>query len=173
MTNTSQAKLPEPCNGTEAVNGFSRTILPGPRARSDNRSVPRRRAPNLTGDQLEVIVRIIGRLPGKPTWADVIESVRKQLGTSYTRQALHTHKSILFAFQARKNGDSSKLKTRPVSARSKARQDRIRGLEEELERSRKREIALLEQYMRWSYNAHIYGLTEAMLDRPLPKIDRA
>ena len=135
--------------------------------------MPRRRAPNLAGDQLETIVRIIGRLPGKPTWADVIKAVRDQLGASYTRQALHMHKSVLLAFQARKGGDPSKPEIRPVSARSKAAQNKLRRLEDELERLRKRETALLERFMRWAYNAHAHGMTETMLDCPLPKIERA
>jgi hypothetical protein len=37
---------------------------------------------------------------------------------------------------------------------------------------KKKNAALLEQFVKWQYNAYKHGMTEAKLNEPMPMIDR-
>lgn len=54
----------------------------------------------------------------------------------------------------------------------KAAAERLERLEAENERLRQENEKILEQFVRWQYNAYARGLSERDLNRPLPTIDR-
>ena len=128
----------------------------------------RRRNPDLDADRITRIVRVISRLPGKPTWREVVEGVERELGAEYTRQALHAHEAVRAAYTARRNGAPAKPGSRPVSKALSAANGRVAASEARVEAARRREDALIETFARWLYNARAAGITQEVLDKPLP-----
>jgi hypothetical protein len=108
----------------------------------------RERAPNLTDENIQLIVLLLdGWDQTKLTWDLLIAQIQKQFKVRYTRQALDRHARISDAFQARKkllSGQDRRTKT-PSDAR-------IAALMAENERLRQENTNLLEQFRRWLYN---------------------
>lgn len=129
--------------------------------------MPRDRSPNLDGDQIAAIVRIVKCLPGQPTWQDVVEKVQAELGARYAWKALGRHDAVRLALRARRNGAPAR---RPSGKHGK--KDDTERLGAELKACRALNEALMERDARRSYNAYACGVTEEDLDRPLPRIDR-
>lgn len=61
---------------------------------------------------------------------------------------------------------------RVVSPELQVSLERIARLESENRRLESENERLLEQFVRWAYNAHTRGLDQYLLDRPLPHVDR-
>ncbi|MGN7496451.1 MULTISPECIES: hypothetical protein [Pseudomonas] len=116
---------------------------------------------------------IIDGWSGKLTWDLLIQSVARRLRGTYTRQALHKHERIRHAFTLRKKTLSISVgKKKAISPESQATNDRIARLEGENQRLQMENDRLLEQFVRWAYNAYSRGLDEQFLSRPLPAINR-
>ncbi|KAA0945770.1 MULTISPECIES: hypothetical protein [Pseudomonas] len=131
------------------------------------------RSRNLTPDAVEQIVSILDGWSGKLTWDLLIISVARRLRRTYTRQALHKHEWIKRAFMLRKQILSTSVGTRKVvSSEVQVANDRIARLEGENGRLKMENDRLLEQFVRWAYNAYSGGLDEQFLSRPLPVINR-
>ncbi|OOL34699.1 hypothetical protein [Pseudomonas sp. FSL W5-0299] len=131
------------------------------------------RSRNLTPDAVEQIVSILDGWSGKLTWDLLIISVARRLRGTYTRQALHKHERIKRAFMLRKQILSTSVGTRKVvSSEVQVANDRITRLEGENGRLQMENDRLLEQFVRWAYNAYSRGLDEQFLSRPLPVICR-
>lgn len=136
------------------------------------------RGKNIDDKVIEEIVGILDGWSTKLTWEKLIESIEKRLGSPYTRQALHQHERILSAFQDRKAAlaDKSKHPTKPARPRSAEEVEMLISRNERLQtenaRLKAENTRLLEQFVVWAYNAHIRGLSEEFLSRPLPTIDR-
>ncbi len=131
------------------------------------------RSRNLTPSAIEQVVSILDGWAGKLTWDLLIVAVSRHLRSTYTRQALHKHERIRHAFTLRKQA----LMDSPVSKKAatpelQAAADRIARLEGENQRLRMENDRLLEQFVRWAYNAFSRGLDEQFLSRPLPPTDR-
>jgi hypothetical protein len=136
----------------------------------------RRRAKNLNDDTIGLIVRVLDGWTGKLSWDLLIDALGQRLRTCYTRQALDKHARIKSAFQV------AKVRMRNVSAtepRSKLSAmdiavltQRFQRLEAEHSRLKRENDRLLEQFVTWSYNAHLKGLTKEYLNTPLPRVDR-
>lgn len=131
------------------------------------------RSRNLTPGAIEQIVSILDGWSGKLTWNLLIQSVARRLRVTYTRQALHKHERIRRAFSLRKKtifvSDEQK---KAISPESQATNERIARLEGENQRLQMENDRLLEQFVRWAYNAYSRGLDEQFLSRPLPPINR-
>ena len=124
------------------------------------------RSRNLTPDAIEQIVSILDGWSGKLTWDLLILSVARRLRGTYTRQTLHKHERIRRAFILRKQTLSTTVGVKKASSPElQVANERIARLEAENDR-------LLEQFVRWAYNAYIRGLDEQFLSRPLPIINR-
>ena len=129
-------------------------------------------ARHLTEHDIRVLIDFIDAWEGKLTWDGLCDAALEVFGFRPTRQTLNTHQAIKSAFLAKKKH----LKTgvlpskRPVSL-SMAEQ-RIRKLEGEVERYKFENEQLIEQFIRWQYNAQKRGVSKAMLDEHLPVIDR-
>ncbi|WDH22099.1 hypothetical protein [Pseudomonas chlororaphis] len=131
------------------------------------------RSRNLTTGAIEQIVSILDGWSGKLTWDLLIQSVARRLRGTYTRQALHKHERIKRAFILRKQILSTSVGTRKViSPELQVAKDRIARLKGENGRLQMENDRLLEQFVRWAYNAYSRGLDEQFLSRPLPIINR-
>ncbi|WP_124671729.1 hypothetical protein [Burkholderia cepacia] len=132
-----------------------------------------RRSPNLTADRIDSIVGIIRSWEGRLTWPALIKAVATQMRSTYTRQALYNQERIRVAFGVyRASSNINGIDKRPVSAALRASMERVQRLELENAELRKREELLLEQFVRWAYNAATRGLSEEFLNRPLPPLNR-
>nr|WP_269806379.1 hypothetical protein [Pseudomonas monteilii] len=110
---------------------------------------------------------------GKLTWDLLILSVARRLRGTYTRQTLHKHERIRRAFILRKQTLSTTVGVKKASSPElQVANERIARLEAENQRLRMENDRLLEQFVRWAYNAYIRGLDEQFLSRPLPIINR-
>ncbi|CAO3376400.1 hypothetical protein [Azospirillum argentinense] len=133
------------------------------------------RGPNLTGANLDRIVKAIDLLPDPISWNAVVETVRGVMGHEYTRQALNKHERIRTAFDARKRSAGSpaaKAADSPQGMTLRQAQQRIAKLEAENARLRLENERFLEKFSRWSYHAFSANLDEEFLDRPLPPVNR-
>jgi hypothetical protein len=133
-----------------------------------------RRSPNLTPQRVDAVVELIRGWEGRLTWPALVKAVGKKMHSTYTRQALFNQERIRVAYDTYRasNNTGTAGSGRPVSAALRAAQERNKRLEQELAEARARENLLLEQFVRWAYNAAIRGLTEDFLNQPLPPTNR-
>lgn len=134
-----------------------------------------RRERNLSDEDIVRIVEILDSWNGKLTWELFIAAIEKRLFARYTRQALHKHARIKDAFSHRKAALSNNGERPRKTASSPELQlalDRIDRLTGEVERLNAENTRLLEQFVRWAYNAHTRGLDEGFLNRSLPPVNR-
>lgn len=128
---------------------------------------------HLTDRKIEAIVEVIDGWSGKLTWDRLLEAIQPRVG-DYSRQALNNHTRIKSAFDHRKKalrgGVAKRFEDKPVELQ-KALQ-RIERLEAENQRISRENDQLLEQFVRWGYNAANKGMSEDQLNAALPEIDR-
>jgi len=132
------------------------------------------RSKNLDDQSIRKIVEILDGWSEDLTWDGLVEVVDRRLGQRYSRQALHKHERIKQAFTTRKTALASgrgvaKKVADPVLQMSL---DRLARVEAENERLKRESAALLEQFVRWTYNAGLKGLTLDVLNLPLPAVNR-
>lgn len=130
------------------------------------------RSPNLTPDRIDAVVEIIRGWDGRLTWPALIKAVAKKLYATYTRQALYKQERIRVAYEAYRETNDGTPGARPVPAALKASMERVQRLEQENAELKKREALLLEQFVRWAYNAASRGLSEDFLNQALPPTNR-
>ena len=131
-------------------------------------------ARHLTEVDVEQILSLIDGWQHDLKWDLLIKACEIDLGIKTTRQALSRKTRIKDAFNQRKralkyNGGS--YYARPNSLN--LAHERLDRLAQENERLKLENARLLERVIRWQYNAKIRGITQEMLDRPLPPQDHA
>lgn len=134
----------------------------------------RSRSKNLDDQAIEQIVHILDGWSGKLTWEALIEEISLRLRTRYTRQALHNHVRIKDAFAGRKKVLAVR-EIEEVEVESPELQHALQSiarLEAENERLKSENNNLLEQFVRWAYNAATRALDEKFLNQPLPYVHR-
>jgi hypothetical protein len=130
-------------------------------------------AKHLTKHDIQAILNIIlGFNEEKLTWEYVCDAAEKVVGKKPTRQSLYSNKAIREAYVARKKGLKVKEPTKPKPSSLKIAADRISRLENEVEILKRKNDALLEQFVIWQYNVYKHGLKDHQLNQPLPRIDR-
>lgn len=127
----------------------------------------------LRDKDIETVVSLLDGWSGPLTWDKLIFSIEIRLNLRVTRQALDRHKRIADAFKVTKRRlraatDDGKT----VSLEMRKMQERLSRLESENERLKMENNNLLEQFRRWSYNAHTKGLDEMFLNQSLPPVER-
>ncbi|WP_369989391.1 hypothetical protein [Pseudomonas xanthosomatis] len=136
----------------------------------------RGRAKNLNEDAIGVIVAVLDGWSGKLTWDLLIDVIERRLLVRYTRQALDKRARVKLAYQLAKQrvsgGASLKSKSKPSSVEVAVINQRLSRLEAENSRLKFENERLLEQFVTWSYNAYLKGLTKEYLGTPLPRVDR-
>jgi len=132
------------------------------------------RAKNIGDGDIGEIVSILDGWSGKLSWDLLISAIEKRNGNSYSRQALDKHERIKQAFVQRKKALSGavgeKRKSGPPEAQ--AAMERIQRLTAENERLNRENTSLLEQFVRWAYNASLFGIGQDKLNNPLPPVNR-
>lgn len=137
----------------------------------------RSRAKNLNDVDIGLIVNVLDGWSEKLTWNLLIEAIEKRIHVRYTRQALDRHARIKIAYQVAKERLSGVIRTNRTTQRLsptevRALTERVKRLEAESKRLSVENERLLEQFVTWSYNTHLKGLTKEYLNRPLPGVDR-
>jgi hypothetical protein len=131
-----------------------------------------RRSPNLTPEKIAVIVEVIRSWDGRLTWPGLVKKVFERTNAIYTRQALYKHEPIRIAYETHQEKGSAADAGRPAPAALQASTERVRRLEAENAELKKREALLMEQFVRWAYNASTRGITEDFLNQALPPTNR-
>jgi len=130
-------------------------------------------AKHLTIRDVEAILNIIHAHDNdKLTWEGICEAAEAVVGKKPTRQSLSANESIKDAYKAKKASLKLKTPSKPKPSSLTAAADRIARLQSENETLKRKNDALLEQFVIWQYNAYKYGVKEHQLNEPLPRIDR-
>ncbi len=124
--------------------------------------------------EIDAIVDRIRNWPKETiSWSDVCKIAESILGFRPSRQGMHQREPIREAFQAKKNNLRAKSKvTSPMPSSLAVASRRIGSLEAELSEVKAKNIRLNDCLQIWRYNAHLKGMTDALLNKPLPLIDR-
>lgn len=133
------------------------------------------RSRNLTAGDVELIVGLLDGWVGVLTWAKLIESVERRLFARYTRQTLYAHQRIQEAFKLckeRLDRAPRKPGERHVTPEVRLLMERMARRDAEVERLKEENQRLMEQFVVWLYNAQVRGISQAELERPLPRVDR-
>ena len=133
------------------------------------------RARNLDDAGIKDIVEILDGWSEKLTWDLFIEAINFRTHNKYTRQTLHKHERIKNAFELCKarlaDGDVAIRNVRSPELQKAL--ERIARLEAENKRLESENNQLLEQFVRWAYNAYTRGLDSQFLNQPLPPVNRS
>ena len=134
-----------------------------------------RRSRNLDDAAISEIVGIVDGCTGPLSWKRLIEAIEELTRVRYTRQALNNHARIKLAFSVRRES----LKATGIPMRVNTATPELAALrqvnarrEAEIDRLKAENARLLEQFVRWSYNANNRGVGEEVLNRPLPDVNR-
>lgn len=129
-------------------------------------------AKHLTARDIELLVGLIDGWNDKLTWDALCDEAASLIGTKPTRQTLNAHPAVKSAFSDKKTQLKTGLKPTKRPQSLAIAEQRINRLESENQRLKAENDRLLERFIRWQYNAQKRGLSHAVLDEPLPKIDR-
>jgi hypothetical protein len=133
------------------------------------------RAKNLSDSDIAKIVEVLDGWSGRLSWELLIDAIEKRMFSRYARQTLFKHGRIKDAFSLRKaalaqSGDRPRKSA--SSPEMQVAMDRIERLTAENQRLEAENTRLLEQFVRWTYNAGNRNLDQTFLDQPLPRVDR-
>lgn len=129
-------------------------------------------AKHLTARDIELLVGLIDGWNGKLTWDAVCDEAKGLIGTRPTRQTLNAHARIKSAFGDKKAQQKAGFKPKKRPESLAIAEQRIRRLDSENQRMKAENNRLLERFVRWQYNAQKRGISQTVLDAPLPEIDR-
>ncbi|MEJ2793329.1 hypothetical protein WAE56_07925 [Iodobacter sp. LRB] len=130
-------------------------------------------AKHLKQTDVDAIVDIIrGWLADKLTWDEVCEASAKVIGKTPTRQTLNAHTAIKDAYSAKKSGLKIHGPRTAMPSSLAVAAQRIARLQTENDELKMKNDMLLEQFVKWQYNAYKHGLKEHQLNAELPRIDR-
>lgn len=121
--------------------------------------------------------QILGLLDGwqsQLTWELLIDAVEKKTGQRYTRQALHKREQIKQAFILKKEtlADGKGVPRQVSDPTLQLALDRVTRLEAEIKRLTNDNNNLLEQFVRWAYNAGLKGMSIDELNLGIPDVNR-
>ncbi|MBX8540402.1 hypothetical protein K5D51_11070 [Pseudomonas cichorii] len=129
-------------------------------------------AKHLTKRDIDLLVGLIDGWDGKLTWDALCDEAEGLIGTRPTRQTLNAHPRIKSAFSDKKTQLRVGFKPTKRPQSLAIAEQRIHRLESENQRLKAENNRLLERFVRWQYNALKRGLSQVVLDDPLPEIDR-
>lgn len=130
-------------------------------------------APRLSDKDIERAVTVLDGWSGKLTWDLYLSELESVLGHRYTKVAMLNRARIANAWNL------AKIRTRSSVKEAKHGEvvltktiEQVSILKAKVERLEAENNQLLEQFLRWSYNAYRLGVTIDQLDANLPPIDR-
>ena len=131
------------------------------------------RKERLTPEKIEEIVTILDGWTEKITWDALRDELERRWHYTYSRVALPKHPRLKQAFEFCKE---RQRKSPPIPRHGdihlQKALERIAFLEAQNDRLQHENNRLLEQFVRWSYNADLKGLDEQYLNTPLFPINR-
>jgi hypothetical protein len=134
-----------------------------------------KRSRNLDDDTIDKVVGILDGWAAPLSWEALIEAIEELIRVRYTRQALNNHERIKLAFSLRRRalkGMGAPMRVTAKVPEVLALLQRNARLQAETVRLKAENTRLLEQFVRWSYNANNRGVGEEVLNRPLPDVNR-
>lgn len=125
-------------------------------------------------EDIDAIVHVINTWPHPSiSWEDVCCKSEAILGFLPSRQGLNQKDEISSAFRSKKKFDrNTRLTALPSPSSLAVAGRRLDELNEEINRLKSINSALRDRFQMWQYNAHLHGMSQSDLERPLPKIDR-
>jgi len=130
-------------------------------------------AKHLTQTDIGAVISIIYAWKGeKLTWEGICEASDTLIGKKPTRQSLNANKPIKEAYLSKKATLKLRKPTSPKPSSLTIAGERIARQQSEIESLKRKNTALLEQFVTWQYNTYKYGMKEHQLNEPLPRIDR-
>ena len=130
-------------------------------------------AKHLRPTDINVIIDIVNGWPSeKLTWQSICDAATKVIGNTPTRQTLNAHAPIKEAYEAKKNALKVHGPRTAMPSSLAVAAQRIARLQTENDALRSKNDALLEQFVKWQYNAYKHGVKEHQLNADLPRIDR-
>jgi hypothetical protein len=130
-------------------------------------------AKHLTEKDIDAIVNcIVGWGEEKLTWEALCSTVEPFVGKIPTRQSLYAISRVRDAFKSRKASGKAVIAHNPRPASLEIAAQRIERLQNEMDFLKKQNDALLEQFVKWQYNAFKYNVSERQLNEDMPRIDR-
>lgn len=129
----------------------------------------------LTDRDIEKTVLLLDAWTGKLTWNRFLAVLETEIGRRYSKTAMHNHVRIKDAYSRAKvrirNDGSGEGKAPKHGDYALAHAfKKIDTLQNRIDRLTAENVALLERFRCWYYNAMAHGMTEEQLDRPLPRI---
>jgi hypothetical protein len=109
---------------------------------------------------------------GKLTWGMLCNAVAPLTNSATTRQTLSSHLEIKTAYDAKKKGLKIHGARAPLPSSRAVAGQRIEHLLSTVDELKAVNARLLEDRLRWQYNAYKHGMTEQELEEELPRIDR-
>lgn len=134
-----------------------------------------RRSRNLDDAAISEIVGIVDGCTGPLSWNILIEAIDECTRVRYTRQALNNHERIKLAFSVRREtlkATRGPMRVDTATPEHAALLQVNARRDAEIERLKAENARLLEQFVRWAYNANNRGVSEEVLNRPLPAANR-
>ena len=130
-------------------------------------------AKHLRPTDIDAIIDIVNGWPSeKLTWQSICDAAAKVIGSTPTRQTLNAHTSVKEAYEAKKSGLKVRGPRTAMPSSLAVAAQRIARLQTENDALRSKNDALLEQFVKWQYNAYKHGVKEHQLNADLPRIDR-
>lgn len=128
-------------------------------------------AKHLSDSDIEAIVELLDQwdLGVKITWEKLCQTIKDDLGLMHTRQTLEKYtriKDTYLSVKKHASGRRRREKKLPPSLSIAAKT--IERLERKNARLQQENTRLLEQFLTWQYNAHVHGMKQDQLNRPLP-----
>ncbi|NKI59627.1 hypothetical protein HCG46_15240 [Labrenzia sp. PO1] len=130
----------------------------------------------LTEAHIDHALRILDGWHEKLTWDVYLQVLKQVTGISITRQGIRKHQRIVDAFDEAKTRIAVSRKA--IAAKAGIVRHGDMALEYEVEKNRRLRAKvdrlerenhdLLEQFQRWQYNAQKNGISQEILNRPLP-----
>lgn len=135
----------------------------------------------ITDGDIEIAVRLLDGWANKLTWDRFLAVLETEIGYRYTKMAMQKYPRVKDAFIRAKHRQREQVETALRKAGSKrngpiphgdaalARAfERIEEQQQRIARLEQENTDLLEQFLRWQYNANAAGVTRERLDQPLP-----
>ncbi|KJG12890.1 hypothetical protein [Photobacterium iliopiscarium] len=132
-------------------------------------------AKHLTDKDISNVVEVLDDWPtdSKLSWDRLVEAVEHEYKFKTTRQTLQKQNRIKTAFQEVKSLVSGKVPSNkpklPPSLKVAA--ERLEKQQREIERLKRENQQLLEQFQVWLYNAYRHGVTIDQMNESLPTKD--
>lgn len=130
-----------------------------------------RSSPRLDPKAIRRCVQILDQWGGKLTWSLYRSRIKREFNVPYSKSALCTKRRIADAFALAKARIRASVKgVGHGDVGITLNENRVKHLSAENERLEKENEVLLQQFVRWAFNASRKGLSLSDLDAPIPVI---